>query len=195
MNETEASKFPSLVTEYLKQKNNVADDLCNVSTKPMCIDKRKTAGILTFMTTCGTCINFDEMITHESLTSITEKIIETYRLTNNQFKYVIYDTACRLSVNFFKNNTIDELKEIKFYIDNFHLFNHKREECHTKFNIKTNPELEKYNTEACEQNYYTMSKYKHILKHMTPNHYSFFVLFLYCEINRRKYLEMSANDY
>jgi hypothetical protein len=194
VDENEASKYPNIVNLYLQQKNLVLDDTCNVMDKPKCLNKRKTSGIMTFMTTCGTCVNFNEMVTHESLTQITSSICETYKITKTIYENLIYDTACRLSVNFENKNSCVELKMLKFYIDRFHLNNHKSEKCHTLLNIDTNPKLNGYNSEACEQNFYTISKYKHIVKHMNVCHYNFFFLVLYDQINKSPLRVIDLNN-
>ena len=59
-------------------------------------------------------------------------------------------------------------------IDTFHLRNHKREECHKKYNIAALKDIHPtYNTQACEQIFSWLVKFHRILSSMPKVHNNF----------------------
>ena len=61
-------------------------------------------------------------------------------------------------------------------IDVFHLKNHKRPECHDKYNPKALKEIHPtYNTQACEQTFSWLGRFNRILSSMPKVHNNFFV--------------------
>ena len=61
-------------------------------------------------------------------------------------------------------------------IDTFHLKNHKREECHTKYNPKQLKDIHPdFNTQCCEQTNSWLGKFNRILSSMPKVHNNFFV--------------------
>lgn len=134
---------------------------------------------------CGFYLNFTEMMRKEGTKLVLKIIQDHFFITKNQLSYIIYDNACKLSKTFKYHNNIKELNSIKFYIDRFHLNNHKDEECHTVFNINKCKELEQFNSEVCEQNFYILNHCKHITKHMNNYHYNFFYLAHFDDLNQK----------
>ena len=61
-------------------------------------------------------------------------------------------------------------------IDVFHLRNHKRKECHVKYNPQALKEIHPhYNTEACEQTFSWLARYHKILSSLPKVHNHFFL--------------------
>jgi hypothetical protein len=176
LNETVANMYPNVIKQYLKQKYSDNDSSCAVNKEMSCLNKKKTRGLLTCMTSCGSVRDFEELITHESLSSVTSLIKEVINLTGNNIEFVIYDNACHLSSYWFKNTSTDLVKPIKFLIDRLHIGNHSRDSCRLNHNLDNEPDLKKFNSMACEQNNYIIGEYKHALKHMNIYHYNFFFL-------------------
>ena len=67
-------------------------------------------------------------------------------------------------------------KRISKIIDTFHLRNHKREECHKKYNPTALKDIHPtYNTQACEQTFSWLGKFHRILSSMPKVHNNFFL--------------------
>jgi hypothetical protein len=140
-------------------------------------------GIFTYSHACGIVINVNEMVLSEARFDILD---ELYRLTLiSKKKFVIYDDACHLDETVRKYARYRPFRNIKFFIDKFHLRNHKREICKTKFNQKLNENISHLNSEICEQNFSLMFKHKYMLKHMNKYHYNFFLLCVYNSLNEK----------
>ena len=67
------------------------------------------------------------MISAESRNSVIQLLKETIEVTNTIYKYCIYDNSCHLHESVKAHiDSHESLKNMKFYIDRFHLKNHKR---------------------------------------------------------------------
>ena len=60
-------------------------------------------------------------------------------------------------------------------IDVFHLKNHKRTECHSKYNPKALETHPTFNTQACEQTFSWLGRFHRILTSMPKLHNNFFL--------------------
>jgi hypothetical protein len=154
--------------------------------KKICLNKKKTCGIFTINSSCGIYLSFVEMMRKEGTKLVLKAIQEYFKLTKNEIAFCIYDNACKLSETFKMHNNIKELDSIKFYIDRLHLANHKKESCHTNFNINNCKDLDKINSEVCEQNFFILNHCKHISKQMNNFHYNFFYLCHFDDLNTKK---------
>lgn len=66
--------------------------------------------------------------------------------------------------------------QVKKIIDSFHLSNHKRVECHTKYNPKQLKDVyPDFNTQCCEQTFSWLGKFHKILSAMPKVHNHFFM--------------------
>jgi len=82
---------------------------------------------LTITHGCGINLSFSEMISAESRKSVIELLKKTIEITNTSYKYCIYDNGCQLDESVKAHiSSHMPLKDMKFYIDRFHLKNHKR---------------------------------------------------------------------
>jgi hypothetical protein len=177
---------PSVIDQYWKWKNNKKTDLksvCNVD-KEYFICKNRTAGVLVAAHSCGVIVNYKEMITAEGLTQVA-RLVET---TNSfqEIKYVCYDNGCKLDshVNNMDYNYPDSVRNIKFFIDRLHLKNHIQE-CQ-KYSCDKDKVMRFINSQVCEQLFYSIGKFKHMTKHMSKNHFNFFYLMVFEEMNKKK---------
>jgi hypothetical protein len=124
------------------------------------------------------------MVKSEGRSDILNNLINTMKINGKNYKYIIYDDACHINETVMKHKKIyEKLANIDFYIDKFHLRNHTRNVCKTKFNMKLNNEISHLNSEVCEQNFSLQLKHKYMVKHMTKNHYNFFLLCVYDKLN------------
>jgi len=132
---------------------------------------------------CGIIINFDEMLRSESLEIVSDLIIKTNKLTDNKFKFAVYDNGCHLGELVESKIKNVFISDIKFVIDRFHQYNHTRNICKTKYSCDLYKELKDLNSEICEQKFSHLLKYKTISKHMGMYHYNFFYLCLFTNFN------------
>ncbi len=182
MSEHELNKYSSAVDEYLKRSysTNVDDDnTCLVNKELYCLNKKKTGGILLFSNSCGHIVNLYEMIRHEGLKIINKRLQEINSI--NRINYCVYDNACNLHQNVI-NNKIQDLEHIEFYIDRFHINNHIKQKC-KKYNMALSPELEHINSQICEQTFNYFNRAKYMTKHMSKNHFNFFILMMVDNFN------------
>ena len=96
-------------------------------------------------------------MTSESLTQVTQLLLDTISHSFLFPKYIIYDNACHLEA-YIKNNKINEkskrgeiLSNSKFLIDRWHIINHVREDCHRNYNMGLHQELININSVVCEE--------------------------------------------
>ena len=197
INEKDANMYPSIMNEYLCQKNfnqslNFQPHDCRVVKDKNSLNKKKTRGLLIMMFSCGICINLEEMIRSESLTQIANLLKSTTELIEKQIIYVIYDNACHLA-KFMKNRQVDypEFKETINLIDRFHLKNHK-ENCSVNYNCKNHLIMNGINTEVCEQTNPLLNRLKYMSKHMNACLYNFFYLTYFDQNNEFKF---TTNNY
>ncbi len=89
-------------------------------------------------TNCQVIVGFEEILKSESRKQVTQALANTYTLAPSLSKIVIYDAGCLLA-KFIRSNFQDELKsneynnniglnmlkKVRFFVDRFHLSNHK----------------------------------------------------------------------
>ncbi len=144
-----------LLSEYYKRENlndpkEIGSiDKCHITKEVQCFNKSKTkgvffkskfelnrnlncfcscfTGILTLTHGCGINLSFSEMISAESRNSVIDLLKKTIDITKTSYKYCIYDNGCHLDESVKAHiDSHKSLKDMKFYIDRFHLKNHKR---------------------------------------------------------------------
>jgi hypothetical protein len=89
-------------------------------------------------TNCQVIISFEEILRSESRKQIIQSLANLYTISPQSSRIVIYDAGCllaksvqanfgkELQLNQFKDNPgVQALQELKFFVDRFHLSNHK----------------------------------------------------------------------
>ena len=178
-------KYPNETNEYLKRFNSsiLNQDQCPIDKEYTALNKKKTHGILVAVYSCGTICYFDEMIRSESLNLIANQIFNIMKLNKKELNYVIYDSACHLHEFISKRSEYNELNNIKFYIDRFHLQNHVREKCHKDHNVDNNLKLKAINSQKAEQFFALNKRFKSITKNMDRIYFNLFYLIIFDELN------------
>ena len=94
--------------------------------------------------------------------------------------YLAYDNMCRLKTSQRKLPLNPPFQEAWLHlnkiIDSFHLVNHVNPECHSKYSPE--PLKDKYphaNTQAGEQTFVWMGRFKHIICAMNKTHHMFYL--------------------
>lgn len=99
---------------------------------------KRACGILVFATNCQVIIGFEEILRSESRKQVIQALANIYTISPTLTRVVIYDAGCLLAKSF-QSNFADEsklnefnksigfraLKEVRFFVDRFHLSNHK----------------------------------------------------------------------
>lgn len=182
-----AIKFPEVVDEYLKKENfKKTGDKCFIEKDIPYLNKKRTGGIQVIMYGCGIVVNFAEIIRSESLHLVVTKIKYLLEKSSRKVEFCIYDNGCHLDETVQKIPENNNLKSLKFLIDRFHIKNHVRSSC-KKYSADNFSELKLFNTQICEQTFSHISKYKHMTKHMSKNHFNFFYLWLLNELNVKNF--------
>jgi len=112
------------------------------------------------------------------------KLVEECNLIQ-KVEYVCYDNGCHLDkhINNSQYNYNSETKKIKFFIDRFHIRNHKQ--C-GKYSLDIDEKMNTFNSSACEQLFYICGLFKHITKHMSKYHFNFFYLIIFDSLNKKR---------
>ena len=121
------------------------------------------------------------MILSEARFNILDQLYRLNKISKKSF--VIYDDGCHVYETVNKYKRYKPLKNLKYFIDKFHLRGHVRNQCKTKFNQKLNKDISHLNSEICEQNFSLMLKHRYMLKHMSEFHFKFFIICIYDKLN------------
>jgi len=170
---------------------------------------------MTVSHSCGLLLRFNEMITSESRASIITLLKVIFELTKKDYKFCLYDDGCHLdeSVQAHLEDHL-VLKNVTFLIDRFHIKNHVRKVmflyayafysnhffkisimkvCKTKYNPYLQSQLANINSQACEQSYSLLIKYRYTVKHMSKNHFNFFFLNVFDGLNEKSLRRMTKS--
>ncbi|CAF3280764.1 unnamed protein product [Rotaria socialis] len=147
-------------------------------------ESKRACGILLLATNCQVIICFEEILRSESRKQVMQALTDLYTITPMLTRIVIYDAGCLLAksvrANFadesrsneFNNNIgFKALKEVRFFVDRFHLSNHKDKYCHTHLNLDLDDTLKNINSSSCEQINSWIKSYSQMLSNM--NEYRF----------------------
>lgn len=98
----------------------------------------RACGILVTATNCQVIIGFEEILRCESRKQIIQALVNLYTINPMLTRIVIYDAGCLLAksvrANFNDESKTNEfndiiglkaLNEVRFFVDRFHLSNHK----------------------------------------------------------------------
>lgn len=182
MKQSEMDQWPCIVDDYLKKVNNISSEVCQID-KDLCYYKRQTAGLVVMIYGCGIVLNYDEMIRSESISSVSNILINSNKLIGNNLQFAVYDNGCHLGTSVENLEHDEHISNMKFVIDRFHQYNHKRPICKTKYSCDLYPELDELNSEICEQKFRHLRLFKSITKHMGRFHFEFFYLCLFSYLN------------
>ena len=108
----------------------------------------RACGILVIATNCQVIIGFEEILRSESKKQISQALSNLYTITPTLTKIVIYDAGCLLAkfvrTNFQDKTTSDDsnettglkaLRQVRFFVDRFHLSNHKEVDNYQSFSF------------------------------------------------------------
>jgi hypothetical protein len=123
-----------------------------------------------------------EMIQSETKEDVIRLL--THINTYKKLKNCIYDDGCHLD-DYIKSHNFKDLLNVKIFIDRFHIHNHKRDKCKIDFNLDLFENLSEINSQICEQQFSLISKHKHMVKHMSKNHFIFFFLSIFDTKNQK----------
>ena len=111
-------------------------------------------------------------------------LVKTIMTMVNFPKLLAYDDACHLQKFVCNPVRCDKTSVAKFIaaliivVDKMHFCNHVDKWCRRNVNPYTNDAFKDVNTEACEQTFHFISKYKYATKHMSYGRYNIFMLYL-----------------
>jgi len=187
----------TLVNLFWNRKQNNYDNTdyqtkCSVEKDEICNNKCRTKGVLLTAYNCGIICSYKEILTSESLTQVTQLLLDTISSSVIFPKFIIYDNACHLS-EYISNHSIAEksqrgdiLHKSIFVIDRLHIKNHVRKDCHTIYNADLHNELFEINSVVCEEVNYWFGLYKHAMKHMNNIRFNFFIFVILDLYNQEK---------
>jgi hypothetical protein len=142
-----------------------------VNKDEVCNNKSRTKGVLLTAYNCGIICSYCEILSSESLTQVTQLLLDTISYSTVFPKYIIYDNACHLSV---------------------YIKNHVRDDCHQVYNADLHKELVSVNSVFCEEVNYWFGIYKHARKHMNFIRFNYF---MYIILNLYNIEKIKLNDY
>jgi hypothetical protein len=158
--------------------------------------KEQSAGVLALVASCGLILCYGEIFGSESLSQVHLFLFDVhFRHMLPVPEVLAYDDACHLGM--FLTNRMGRfgyslvahlllfVKKLELVCDRFHWRNHTGEWCKRNVNPKNSTKLgPKTNTEAAENTFVWLSKYKFIFKHMNKARFNFTMLWLFHERNQ-----------
>ena len=152
---------------------------CKTQKVKQLANKHRTAGICCAVYNCGIVVGITELFGCESLRQVYVFLTWLWSILLLFPKLLAYDDACHLKR--FVNNRQSTvaakfLASIIMVVDKMHFKNHVDKWCKQNVNPNKVKEFDNLNTEACEQTFKFVSKFKHATKHMTYAHYNLFHL-------------------
>ena len=172
---TSSRETTSTVTEHLTCKTEKNTQMAN---------KHRTAGLCCAVYNCGIVVAVTELFGSESLTQVYLFLIWMWK-TLLLFPHLLaYDDACQLKR--FCNKRLGTvaarfIANLIMVVDKLHFKNHIDKWCRQNVNPHKVKEFNDLNTEACEQTFVFISKFKHATKHMSFGRYNLFHLTM-CDI-------------
>ena len=159
--------------------------MCNTRKDKLCqIKKYKTSGICAAVYNCGIIVGITELFGSESLSQVYMFLVWLTKEMDNFPKLLAYDDACHLKrfvnnpVRSNKSDSAKLLAEIRMVVDKMHFANHVDKWCRRNVNPYTDDLFKDINTEACEQTFHFISKYKYATKHMSYAKYNVFMVYV-----------------
>jgi len=120
-------------------------------------------------------------------------------------KIVVYDDACHMAKYVLNKNVTGtkfdnsterskKLSNMKFAVDRFHFQSHTDSWCKQNCDPDFFDKLININTSVCEQTNYWFGKHKYIMKHMSYDHFHFFMFILSDEYNKFKLIDFEYEN-
>lgn len=166
-----------------KLKENEDDDLsCNTLKAGHNLKKFKTSGICAAVYNCGIIVGVTELFGCESLTQVYMFLVWLVHVMMIFPNLLAYDDACHLKrfvsnpIRADKTEVSRLLASIRMVVDKMHFANHVDKWCRRNVNPYTDDIFKDINTEACEQTFHFIAKYKYATKHMSYAKYNIFML-------------------
>ncbi len=158
------------------RKNNPEPSECPVNKDLPCLNKKKNRRSHCINVAMWFFLNYKEIISSESCTLVASIIQETVEETDNEFKYIVYDNACKLNAHVKKHpEKYPKILNAKYLIDRFHIRNHKNQ-CFKNYNSDDVEAMKNKNTSICEKTNFMLNRFRFMTKHMTLEHYDYFFL-------------------
>ena len=156
---------------------------------------QQSAGILALVASCGLVLMYGEMFGSESLSQVHLFLYTAF--FRNQLpppQVLAYDDACHLGMFLlnrlgrFGNSVVAWFllvkEKVELCVDRYHWRNHTGAWCKRNVNPQRSTKLVKMtNTEAAEQTFGWLAKYKFLFKHMNKVRFNFCMLWLFHERN------------
>ena len=146
-----------------------------------------TAGIMAIVKPCGIIMDCRELYTCESSSQLFVQLLKLVDEPGVAISYIGYDRACEF-VPFLRNLSAKgnegakKLLEKEYLVDNFHIAGHTTEACdpnspHCEYHhsLEKFSEIKNANTEAAEQTFSWLKRYKSVVKYMTAQKFRFFM--------------------
>ncbi|XP_076101176.1 uncharacterized protein LOC143070960 [Mytilus galloprovincialis] len=146
------------------------------------LKKCKTAGICASVYNCGIINGMTELYGCESLTQVYMFLVWLAKELLHFPNLLAYDDACHLKkfiinpVRINKSQYSQFLATLRIVVDKMHFANHVDKWCRRNVNPYTDDQFNNINTEACEQTFQFVAKYKYTTKHMSHGKYNLFML-------------------
>jgi len=145
-----------------------------------------TCGVLAVTWSCGIILNICELHGSESLSQVYAALIALWLAIDYVPPYFFYDDACHLSKFSMNRDRRHPGKASKFqtwfaqttfFVDRLHFKNHKDPWCKQHMDPALHySELDGVNSQACEQLFAWMSKFKAVVRHMNEIRFKVFLL-------------------
>ncbi len=151
--------------------------------------KHRTAGICAAVYNCGIVFGLVELFDSESLSQVYCFLCWLHEHCNLLPQKIAYDDGCHL-FKFARNPARIKapptpasqfLAESTIVVDRMHFPNHVDKWCKVHMNPDATPDFKDINTEACEQTFAWLSRFKHATRHMNYVRFNLF-LFTICDL-------------
>ena len=158
---------------------------CKTEKRKQLANKNGSAGICCAVYNCGIIVGITELLGCESLSQVYVFLTWLWHVMINFPKLLAYDDACHLKrfVNSRQKTLAGKfLASIIMVVDKMHFKNHIDKWCRQNVNPHKVAAFNNLNTEACEQPFKFVSKFKYATKHMTHgsyNHFHFTMCYIY----------------
>lgn len=152
---------------------------CKTEKRKQAANKHRSAGICCAVYNCGIIVGITELFGCESLSQVYVFLTWLWYTIATFPKLFAYDDACHLKrlVNSRQKTAAGKfLASLTMVVDKMNFKNHVDKWCKQNVNPHKVPEFCNLNTEACEQTFKFVPKFKHATKHMTYASYGLFHL-------------------
>ena len=170
---------------------------CNTTKEKCNVTKHKTSGICAAVYNCGIIAGITELFGSESLSQVYMFLVWLVKEMPNFPHLLAYDDACHLKrficnpVRADKSEISKLLATLRIVVDKMHFVNHVDKWCRRNVNPYLDETFKDINTEACEQTFHFIAKYKYATKHMSYARYNMFMLYICIMFNEDRLVRSS----